>query len=173
VEQLIPVAFAVGLFGGVHDLLTHRIPNWFTFPAILAGLAASVAFGGLSGLWLGFLGLGLGFIAFFPLWIFQVMGGGDVKLMMAIGAWSSPKNVFYVLIFSLISGGVFALFDVIARGRLKSVLRSIYFLILSAMNPEMPRFEMEIDSKRKFPFGAFIAIGQAATICGYHWGKLS
>ena len=65
---------------GLYDLRTRRIPNWATFPLILAGLAAH--FPGHSDIWLGSIGLYLA-------WSIGWMGAGDAKLWIAL-LWALP-----------------------------------------------------------------------------------
>jgi len=74
------------------DLLRGRIPDYLTFPAMLLGLAVGAADQG----WAGFLGSGLGLAMglglLIPLHFIRgpggkpLVGGGDVKLMAAVGA---------------------------------------------------------------------------------------
>ncbi len=71
-------AFAISLY----DLRTHRIPNWVTLPILVAGLIAHVP-GGFD-LWLASLILLLA-------WGRKWMGGGDVKLWLAI-LWALPAQ---------------------------------------------------------------------------------
>jgi prepilin peptidase CpaA len=46
------------------------------------------------------------------------IGGGDVKLMAAIGAWLGMPLTFYVFVVSSLAAGVYALVLVIVGGRL-------------------------------------------------------
>ena len=62
----------------LYDLRTHRIPNWYTIPLILAGMVAH--FPGSMDLWLACC------LLLFA-WASGGMGAGDVKLWMAV-LWS-------------------------------------------------------------------------------------
>ena len=59
-----------------------------------------VALGCLDGMLFAFSGLVAGFLLFFVLWIFSVVGGGDVKLVAAGGAWLGPSYIFGAILFS-------------------------------------------------------------------------
>ncbi len=81
------VAVSVALMAAGCDLTTRRIPNLLTYPAILVGLwlwASSTGWGGMV------TGLGGLVVAAVPLLFGFAMrlgvGGGDVKLMAALGA---------------------------------------------------------------------------------------
>jgi prepilin peptidase CpaA len=78
----------------VTDWRTQQIPNWLTYPAILAGLAfwsaAGYCKGGAPGAWDGLVAAAIAFaVGFVPLAILFFLlgtGGGDVKLFGAYGA---------------------------------------------------------------------------------------
>lgn len=68
--------------------------GWFiTPPGVLAGLADGLLFS-LSG-------LAVGFVVFLGLWVLGVCGGGDVKLVAAVGAWLGPRFIIGAMVFSL------------------------------------------------------------------------
>ena len=50
----------------------------------------------------------LGIALFFPFFALGGLGGGDVKLLGALGAWLGPTAVFHVGLYSAIAGGVMA-----------------------------------------------------------------
>lgn len=71
----------------VIDVRSRRIPNWLTVTAFALGIVFNVAIGGLPGLWLSLGGFAVGFGTLLVLWLIGGGGGGDVKLMGAVGAW--------------------------------------------------------------------------------------
>src|SRR5258708_1598366 len=81
------------------DIRSRRIPNWITVPAALAGLAFHITRSGVDGLLYSLGGFAMGFGILFVLMVIGQGGGGDVKLMGAVGAWLGWKfTVFaYVL----------------------------------------------------------------------------
>jgi len=79
----------VGAFtavAAVSDLRTRRLPNWLTVPAFAAGLLAHTVVNGFAGLGFALLGFATGFGLLLVLWLIGGGGGGDVKLMGALGA---------------------------------------------------------------------------------------
>src|SRR4030095_1932515 len=76
--------------GCLHDLRNRRIPNYLTFgSAALAVLYAGVA-AGWAGLCVALAGWSVGIVLFIPFFLLRGMGGGDVKLLAALGAWVGP-----------------------------------------------------------------------------------
>jgi prepilin peptidase CpaA len=117
------IAFAVAvglmtLLAGAWDLVSHRIPNWITVTGLVAALVFHVARGpvpgfwpepgGISGLLAALGGFAFGFIVMLVLWLIRGCGGGDVKLMGALGAWIGLVPT--VLIFL---GSTFVLFVIL------------------------------------------------------------
>lgn len=76
---LLLFAFALSLY----DLRTRRIPNWATFPLIVAGFIAH--FPGYPDIWFASIGL-------FLAWANGWMGAGDAKLWIAM-LWALPINI--------------------------------------------------------------------------------
>jgi len=172
-ETLNSAAFAIGLFGGVHDLLTRRIPNWFTFSAIGLGLGAQLWLGGWAGLLSGFLGVALGFALFFPIYATGYMGAGDVKLQMAVGAWMGWWLALHVALGAVMIGGAFAFFEVIFRGRLRAVFQNGYSFLRALLVPGLVVENLRVDQNRKFAFGVCIAVAVGLVIFLEHSGRLT
>ena len=77
------LAIAVTAIGAYTDCRWQRVPNLLTFPAMGAGILCSFCMG-----WeIGAARIVL-LLAFFVLGMFNLMGMGDLKLLMAIGALS-------------------------------------------------------------------------------------
>lgn len=165
-------AFAISLLGGVHDLLTRRIPNWLTFPAVALGLGAQAWVAGWGGLLDGFLGVLLGFALFFPIYALGHMGAGDVKLQMAVGAWLGWWLGLHVAVGAVALGAAYALVEVVFRGRLFAVIRNGWQFLRSLLVPGLVVEKLKVDEKRKFAFGICIAGAVAGVIWCVHTGKL-
>ena len=84
------VAIAALAFTGTatyFDLKFRKIPNGLTVSAFAAGLIFHLVTQGASGLGLAMGGFAAGFLPLLVLWLIGGGGGGDVKLMGALGAW--------------------------------------------------------------------------------------
>lgn len=102
----------------ITDLRSGKIPNLLTFSFLLVGLAVKyLSQPGLENLSSGLLGVATGFFIFSPLYFATIMAAGDVKLLMAFGAWSSPPDVVKLAGATIIIGAAVGLFQMIkARG---------------------------------------------------------
>lgn len=107
----------------VLDLTTNKIPNMLTFPVMLLGLISYTYTGGLLGFWFSFSGLLVGIAIFIIPFILGGMGGGDVKLLGAIGALMGAKFVLIAALYTAIAGGVIALIILLYKGRLLQILK--------------------------------------------------
>lgn len=94
--SLVGVVAVFVLVAAVMDVRTRRLPNWLTVPMFVAGLIFHVATGGWGGLGMALGGFAVGFGVLLVLWLIGGGGGGDVKLMGAVGAWLGPMMTIYV-----------------------------------------------------------------------------
>ena len=163
-EQLIAIAFFIALFGGIYDLYTKRIPNWWTLPCIVFGLGVQTYFYGMGGFGHALLAIFCATALYLPLYLFDVMGAGDVKLLMAIGAWSDYNFIIHVAILSIFVGGVYAFIDTFLVGRLPTFIKNIFYSLRSIFIQGLPFFKPDLDTKRKFSFGLSMAISTALVI---------
>jgi prepilin peptidase CpaA len=126
-ETFIALAIAVAACG--FDLRTRRIPNALTFGAAVVAVAVNVLAMGSSGFMTAGGGWLLGVVLFFPFFALGGMGGGDVKLLGAIGAWLGPEAVLHVAFYSAIAGGVLAVVVALRTGYLRQALTNLRILL--------------------------------------------
>ena len=115
--------------GAICDYRTRRIPNWLTGSSILLGLVLHLALGGwrstTSAVLAGLAGGG----AFLLFYLAGGMGGGDVKLITAVGSCAGLSHVAAILITTAIVGGIFALALALVAGRLKQTVLNVAKLL--------------------------------------------
>ena len=103
--QGLQAMFLAGVVGftltaAVTDQRSRKVPNWLTVPALGIALLVHTAANGLAGLGFSLLGFATGFGLLFVLWMIGGGGGGDVKLMGALGAWLGPQLTVVVFVAS-------------------------------------------------------------------------
>ena len=74
------------------DLTRQKIPNYLTLPAIGWGLASHLYTGRLDGFLFSFFGLLLGLAIFLIPYAMGGLGGGDVKMLGAVGALNQQAS---------------------------------------------------------------------------------
>jgi prepilin peptidase CpaA len=133
VLTLLPM-LALLTWAAVQDVRTRRIRNWLTLSLAGSGLLASlVPHGGVTPTQ-SLMGLGVGFAIPFALFVLGALGGGDVKLLAAIGAWIGPADVFRVFVVAAIVGLVIVLVQCTAQGKLFALFRNSAVLTMNLMH---------------------------------------
>ena len=84
----------------ISDWRTRKLPNWLTVSALLVALLMHTVVHGFAGLTFSLLGFATGFGFLLVLWLTGGGGGGDVKLMGALGAWMGAGLTLHVLVIS-------------------------------------------------------------------------
>ena len=174
------IMIALLILTAYFDLTQKRIPNFLTFPAILLGLIIFTVQGGFDGFIQGLSGFGVGIAVFFLFFALGVMGGGDVKLMGAIGALKGVEFILYTTVFTGIIGAAIALVYLIIHGQFVFTLKKTFFFVSSHLFNKLffrtgfdffnrlyvsfsKKHEMLKESSRNkkiyMPYGVAIAIG--------------
>lgn len=166
------VICAVG--GAICDYRSRRIPNWLTTPSTLLGLVLHAFLGGWRGMSTAMLaGLAAG-MAFLLFYLAGGMGGGDVKLMTAVGTCAGLSHVAGILITTALVGGLFAVVLALVAGRLRQTLSNVVLLLLhhgSAGLQPHPDLNLENSRALRLPYGISIGAGTAITLFGVLLGQ--
>jgi prepilin peptidase CpaA len=155
----------LGLAGaaGAWDLARGRIPNGVTYAGALAGLVAAGVESGVPGVARSALGLGAGLAGGLPLFLVGGMGGGDVKLLAAVGALAGPLGLLHVALAALLVGAGAAVVWLAWRGELRRSLWSVAVFFATACTPRanvvLPR------GGPRLRFGVCVALAAAALAC--------
>lgn len=101
----------------ISDVRHRTIPNGLVAVIGLAGLVHSLASGGLPAVLASLAGAAVG--ATLLLWQFArgFMGGGDVKLLGALGSWAGAAGSVYIFVLGSIFGGVLAVASLVRMSR--------------------------------------------------------
>ena len=91
------------------DIRRGKIPNLLTFSGLTAGLLAAALGWGTVSLPACLAGICLPFLVLWPLFVLRMMGAGDIKLLMALGAVAGYPGIARLFLWSVISGSVIAL----------------------------------------------------------------
>ena len=160
------------LVAAVSDYRTRRLPNWLTVPACGAAIVLHTAVNGLTGLTFAALGFATGFSLLLLLWLIGGSGGGDVKLMGALGAWLGASLTVHVFLFTaavaalLTFAAVF--YGMLSRG-FGSVRRSLSASAAgSTSQRELSKAGSKTRQRRGMPYAVPVAAG-TCLVLAYAW----
>jgi prepilin peptidase CpaA len=106
------------------DVRSRRIPNTITGPAIVLGAALNLFHGGLEGLAYALAGILIMVVILLGPFALGGIGGGDVKMMAALGALIGPRLASLGLALGMILGGAIMVLHLGRLGRLGQKLRA-------------------------------------------------
>ena len=137
------VLMLLAAIGGAYDVTSRTIPNWLTAASFLVALALAALVGPTE---LGFrllaslVVLGLGLLLFRQ----RVLGGGDVKMLVAVAALVGFAMLPRVLLLACAAGGLIAVVEALRRGIMLPLLldardAALYYLSFGRRGRRPPR----------------------------------
>lgn len=155
------------ILAAVIDGFQLKVPNWITFPFIIAGWTYSTLAFGLEGLGWSMLGTVVGLALLLPAYAIGGMGAGDVKLLAGVGAWMYGTTTFYAFCVSAVVGAVLAIGMVLFRGAWEKHSNQAWMILNEILTIRDPNQLSAIAAERKstmmlLPYGIPIAIGSIA-----------
>lgn len=158
------------------DVRKQIIPNWLTISGVAAGILINLVIGGIQGLLDSILACLAGFALFFLLYLFRVLGAGDVKLFASIGSLAGLPFLLECTMYSLLYAGLIGGLILIIRKkfflRMIGIVFSIWMLIFYK-NSNSLKAVSSGNEVTKFPF--MYAVVPAALTAGleqFHWERI-
>jgi prepilin peptidase CpaA len=161
------VGLIIASLACVTDLRTRRIPNVLTFGAALAGFLYQFVSGGIDALCHAALGWLVGALIFILPFALRGLGGGDVKLLAALGAWLGPVDVVWLALYTGVAGGVLAVVVSARYGYLRTAIQNVKLLLTHwrvAGIEAVPSITLENSAGPKLAYAFPILTGMVATI---------
>lgn len=167
----IVLTIVVVVIAMITDLLSRRIPNLLTFPALGLAIALRIAFQG----WVG-LGLALAGAILAPTLLLVMHGGkglgmGDLKLAAAIGAILGPALAVATVLLTAVAGGILGIAMMLKPG---GSLRNLISVISIGLPFRKKKGEDEpapddSPAVMTMPYGVAIGAGSLMTLAVYWW----
>lgn len=159
-QAVVPAVIVAIAIATYTDCRWRLIKNVLTFPAIALGLLLHFLGNGWAGLTFGMAGLAVGFgLMLIPL-IFGQMGGGDVKLMAALGSLLGAYAVLNVFLYTTLAGGLLAMGFALYRGKgLETVRRTWDLAVGLFIYHTRPIIPADTEKTVTMPYGVAIAVG--------------
>jgi prepilin peptidase CpaA len=114
------------------DVGWRRIPNLVSGPAIVVGLALNARYFGADGLAASLAGLAGATAVLVPPFALGGLGGGDVKMMAAVGALVGPRLALSGTALGMLLGGLLMLCHLARRGRLPETFGRMHAMLAAA-----------------------------------------
>lgn len=161
---ILPVT--VSMLAAAIDFRSGRIPNWLTFPTIVLALAEASVLHHLTGLAHAVLGL---LVCGAVPWLLhrfsggEAIGGGDVKLFAALGAFAGVTLGLEIELSSFTLLAVFALVQLAFRGQLLLVLGNVVRILLRPFRQSGRKLPLSPASLTQMRMGPAIAVAVLVT----------
>jgi prepilin peptidase CpaA len=159
------------------DWRRREIPNWLSIGTLAVALVTHLALGASAApgamapvsraAWsvIGAFACGLVPFAF---WRSGAFGGGDVKMLAAIGALLLPLDGLEAELYAMVAAGLLAPVWLAFEGTLPRVLRNVATMILNPLRPASKRRPLASSAMTSLRFGPAIFAG--AALCALaHW----
>jgi prepilin peptidase CpaA len=160
------IAIGIASVACVTDMRTRRIPNVLTFGAAVAALIFHST-AGRAGLVTAVEGWMVGLAIFFVPFALGGLGGGDVKLLAALGAWLGPREAVWIALYAGVAGGVMALVIAVGHGYMRKALANIFVMFAhwrAVGLKAVPGVSLEGSSGPRLAYALPIFCGLVATL---------
>lgn len=124
-ETLLALIVIIGVY---FDLRERRIPNWITIPALGGGLVFHGLSGGIPGIPAALVGALAGAAILALPYALGWVGGGDLKLLAAVGALMGAPFALWTIVFASAAAGIMAVGWLAMTGSLANSLSYVFLL---------------------------------------------
>jgi prepilin peptidase CpaA len=118
----------------VIDVRSRRIPNWLNLLIIFSGLSNAAFSGVPATLSQALLGMLVGFAILVIPFIFNAIGGGDLKMFVGIGAWLGLVGTMQAYAAASVAGLIIILVQCAISGRLTRLFSNSMFIMANFAN---------------------------------------
>jgi len=165
---IVGVTALLVIAASVNDLKMRKIPNALVLSGILLGVTLNSLANGWQGFGASLVGLGAGLVVMLPGYLLRCTGGGDVKLVAAVGSLLGAKLLFVAFVITALVAGLWALLQgTLAWARRGALLpfgrygAMLTFFIASKRLTYIEPDEKEVAALR-IPLAPAIAVGSIA-----------
>ena len=154
----------------VTDLRSGKIPNYLTYPAILLGLVGHGLGGWLTdppvglGVSEAVLGLVVGLVPLLLCLRSGGIGGGDAKLMGAVGALTGWRFVLAAMVYGFLVAGVMGVVVMIRRRIVRRTLRRVLHALALLLTPGAQPADPTDEQTPRIPLAVALCLGTAAAM---------
>ncbi len=131
--HLLPLMVLLAL-ASIIDARRRIIPNWLNLIILAGGILQAAAFGMPVTVAQSLVGILAGFGILLIPYVLGAMGGGDVKMLAAIGAWLGATATLQVYLVAAVAGLIIVLVQCFFTGRLTQLFRNSTLILANFAN---------------------------------------
>jgi prepilin peptidase CpaA len=151
------------LAAAVQDIVQRRIANMLCLAVMLLAVAAAVASGATFALWQNGLLFALLILLSLPAFAAGWLGGGDVKLLAAVGLWASLGAILPLLAAIFIAGGVIAILSLSRHlGGIRRDVKSVPYGVAIAIGTAIVLIQPDLFDSSRAPSPLDLKAARAA-----------
>jgi len=163
------IILIIVIAGAVYtDIKERKIYNLTTMSGVVIGFVIAAYSGGLDSLWTSLAGFVFGLALLLPLFYLGGVGGGDVKLLAAVGAIGGYPFILWASTYMAIMGAFMAIATLLWQGKLRESAgkfgRFICSVFIFIMVPETGLYLPGEKRKYPLPYGVAIGLGALAAL---------
>lgn len=155
------ITFCILMIGAFLDFRYKKIPNFITFPCFFVGISINTINSGISWLIVVVINILVIIVLFGHGFLCGYIGGGDIKLLLAVACWIELKLLIVFVLLTLIFGAIFGVYNIL-RDYKSSTLHnsSAFYHIEKTVFLE----KLRLKSGKKIPYAICMFIGFIATV---------
>ena len=175
---LAQLLFLPMLYASVTDITRFKVYNHLNFPLFFAGIFFHGFLWGMHGVSSAMTGSLIGFAILFVPYLLGGLGAGDVKFVMAIGAWIGVQEVLDGVVFGCIALLIYYVLIISVRvetdGIVSKLRQMLFGLVHYCRNFSLPERTETVqqlarsgDSRKRrqlIPFSAMMSIGMCVSL---------
>lgn len=152
----VTLAGAMLIWSIIGDLRSRKVKNSLVVSLAGSALILTGFLEGPAGLTTSFFSFLTATVAVLPLYLLRVLGGGDVKLFMALSLLMDWQTSLYTIAFSFIWGSILGVTVVILKGQGRAFLNNLVSIFWRVRPAET--------QTHKIPFTVALALGYFSAI---------
>jgi len=117
------LAFCIAFLAVCLDITTDKISNVAIVAFILTGIVYQTSVHGIAGIWWYLKGAGIPLLMLFILFVFRMLGPGDIKLLSVLGGIIGVNAIIKCIALAFLFGAILAIAFIIVCGNFRQRLR--------------------------------------------------
>lgn len=153
------ILFLLLITAAYTDLRCQQVPNWLTLPCLATGIVLSLTTRGLRGIEESIFGIIIAAAIFLPFFLARSLGGGDVKLMVAVGSLGGYPYILWAIFYGVLLGGGMGAFHLLRKACFWFTLRRVFLRWPSFLFSFRGTLPLTTAEKEPIPYAFALALG--------------